>query len=119
MLEMVRQAHAAGVRIAFGTDSGVSRHGQNAREFGLMVAAGMSEMEAIEAATVTAAEVLGRSQDLGTIEPGKRADLIATPGSPLVKIDELLDVTFVMKDGEVFKDETGSIRAALPPRGSR
>ena len=119
MIDMVRRAHAAGVSIAFGTDSGVSRHGDNAQEFKLMVAAGMSEMEAIVAATVTAAEVLGQSTDLGTIEPGKRADLIATPGSPLENIEELLEVGFVMKDGVVYKDEIGSTRLSLPPRGAQ
>jgi imidazolonepropionase-like amidohydrolase len=119
MAEMVSRAHASGVRIAFGTDSGVSPHGQNAREFALLVSAGMSEMEAIESATVTAAEVLGLSADLGSIEPGKRADLIATPGSPLNDIEALMNVIFVMKDGVVFKHEATSLRTDLPPRGSR
>ena len=103
MIEMVRAAHAAGVAIAFGTDSGVSRHGDNAREFALMVEAGMTPMEAITAATVTATEVLGISDQAGTLEPGKQADLIATAGSPLTDVEELLSVTFVMKGGEVFK----------------
>jgi len=109
MIEMVRSAHAAGVRIAFGTDSGVSRHGDNAREFALMVEAGMSEMEAIEAATVTASEVLGISGEAGTLAPGMRADLIATSGSPLDDIDQLMDVRFVMKGGEVYKDASGAV----------
>lgn len=103
MIEMVREAHAAGVAIAFGTDSGVSRHGDNAREFALMVEAGLTPMEAITAATVTATEVLGISARTGTLEPGKHADLIATAGSPLADIDELSTVTFVMKGGEVVK----------------
>lgn len=119
MIEMVQRAHAAGVPIAFGTDSGVSPHGVNAREFQLMVQAGMSEMEAIVAATVTAAEVLDRSDDLGTIEPGKRADLIATAGSPLENIEELLEIGFVMKDGTVYKDEISSERLTLSPRGAQ
>lgn len=117
MIEMVKAAHAAGVKIAFGTDSGVSRHGDNAREFGLLVAAGLSEMEAIVSATVTAAEVLGLAAELGTIEPGKRADMVATPDSPLEDIDQMLDVGFVMKDGVVFKNESGTIRSGLPSRG--
>jgi len=103
MIEMVRSAHAAGVAIAFGTDSGVSRHGDNAREFALMVEAGMSPMEAIKAATVTATEVLGIAEQAGTLEVGKRADLIATAASPLADVAQLTSVTFVMKGGEVFK----------------
>jgi imidazolonepropionase-like amidohydrolase len=103
MIEMVRAAHEAGVAIAFGTDSGVSRHGDNAREFGLMVEAGMTPMEAIVAATVTAAEVLGITAEAGTLEPGKRADLIAVPSSPLSDVEPLRHVTFVMKGGQIFK----------------
>lgn len=103
MLDMVRAAHQAGVAIAFGTDSGVSRHGDNARELALMVEAGMSPMAVIVAATVTAAEVLGVSDIAGTVEPGKQADLIATAGSPLDDIEELRRVGFVMKDGTVYK----------------
>ena len=103
MIEMVRAAHAAGVKIAFGTDSGVSRHGDNAREFALMVEAGMSPMEAIAAATVTASEVLGLSDVGGTLETGKRADLIATATSPLEDVSTLTNVTFVMKGGEIYK----------------
>lgn len=115
MIEMVRQAHAAGVKIAFGTDSGVSRHGDNAREFGLMVEAGMTEMEAITAATVTAAEVLGIADEAGTLEPGRRADLIATTGSPLEDVDELMDVRFVMRSGEVYSDRDGAVVPSVAP----
>jgi imidazolonepropionase-like amidohydrolase len=103
MLDMVRAAHAAGVAIAFGTDSGVSRHGENAREFALMVESGMTPMEAIESATVIAAEVLGVSDIVGTLEPGKQADLVATAASPLEDVEELQRVTFVMKEGTVYK----------------
>jgi imidazolonepropionase-like amidohydrolase len=103
MLDMVRAAHEAGVAIAFGTDSGVSHHGDNAREFALLVEAGLSPMEAIETATVTAADVLGVSDVAGTIEPGKQADLIATAGSPLDDIEQLQHVVFVMKDGTVYQ----------------
>jgi imidazolonepropionase-like amidohydrolase len=117
MLEMVRAAHQAGVNIAFGTDSGVSRHGQNAREFALLVEAGLTEMEALVSATVTAAEVLGISDELGTLSPGMRADVIATPGNPLEDIDSMMDIGFVMKDGLVYKDEGSVVRPTLAPRG--
>lgn len=97
------RAHKAGVKVAFGTDSGVSRHGLNAREAVLMQQAGMTAMEVIVAATVNAADLIDMSDSLGTIEPGKYADIIATTGSPLDSIEELLDVDFVMKGGKVYK----------------
>jgi imidazolonepropionase-like amidohydrolase len=103
IMETLRRGYAAGLRIAFGTDTAVSPHGQNAREFALMVKAGMSPMEAIAAATVTAAEHIGHTQTLGAIEPGKFADIIATSASPLDDIDELSRVRFVMREGSVFK----------------
>ena len=93
------------MKIAFGTDSGVSKHGTNAREFLLMRQIGMSEMEMLVAATVSGAELLGMSDTLGTIEVGKQADIIATNGSPLENIEELLDVDFVMKGGVVAKSK--------------
>ena len=105
MRDMVSRAHAAGVPIAFGTDSGVSRHGENAREFGLLVEAGLTPTEAIRAATVNAAELLGMSDSLGTLEPGKIADLIAVDGDPLANVEELLDVDWVVKEGRVVKAE--------------
>jgi imidazolonepropionase-like amidohydrolase len=105
ILETLRKAHNAGVKIAFGTDTGVSPHGQNAREFELMVQAGLTPMEAIKAATVSAADLVGVSKDLGTIEPGKYADLVATAASPLDSVSELRHVRFVMKAGTVFKQE--------------
>ncbi|MXO75705.1 amidohydrolase family protein [Altererythrobacter aerius] len=94
------RAIAAGVRIAFGTDSGVSRHGDNAREFALLVEAGMTPAQAIRAATVDAAEALGRP-GLGVIAAGGPADLIAVSGDPLANVRELEDVDFVMKGGKV------------------
>jgi imidazolonepropionase-like amidohydrolase len=100
--EALRRAHAAGVRIAFGTDSGVSRHGENAREFALMVGAGMTPMEAIAAATVNAAELLELSGELGTIEPGKQADIVAAPSNPLVDVAALQRIRFVMKGGVIY-----------------
>lgn len=103
MLGAFRRAHSGGVRIAFGTDSGVSPHGENAQEFALMVEGGMTPAEAIRSATVTAAELLGLSAELGTLEPGKAADLIAVRGDPLSDVRALERVTFVMRDGVVHK----------------
>jgi imidazolonepropionase-like amidohydrolase len=98
------KAHAAGVNIAYGTDSGVSPHGTNAEEALLMVEAGMSEMEVLVAATINAADLIDMSDSIGTIEDGKFADIIAVKRSPLDDISELLDVGFVMKGGKVYKD---------------
>lgn len=102
--ESLKRAHQAGVKIAFGTDSGVSRHGDNAKEFALMVGAGLSPMAAIKAATVNAADLLGISKIAGTIEPGKSADIIAVSGDPLANVRELEAVTFVMVRGVVAKE---------------
>lgn len=98
------KAHKAGVNIAFGTDSGISRHGTNAEEAVLMVKAGMSEMDVIVTATINAADLIDMSDSIGTIEAGKFADIIAVDRSPLDNIDALLDVNFVMKSGKVYKD---------------
>jgi imidazolonepropionase-like amidohydrolase len=92
-----------GVKIAFGTDSGVSRHGDNAQEFVLMTRNGMSAMEAIKAATVNAADLLDRSSSIGTIEAGKDADIVAVEGDPLTDISRLQRMGFVMKWGQVVK----------------
>ena len=97
-----RRAIAAGVKIAFGTDTGVSRHGANAREFALMVAAGMTPAQAIRAATVAAADLLGRD-DIGTLQPGKTADLIAVSASPLDDVRALEHVGWVMHRGVVAR----------------
>lgn len=99
------RAYEGGVKIAFGTDSGVSRHGTNAEEAVLMQKAGMPEAEILRSATVVAAELINMSNSLGTIEAGKHADIIATDGSPLDDIEELLDVDFVMKAGKVYKNQ--------------
>ena len=93
----------AGVKIAFGTDSGVSPHGENAKEFSLMVEAGMSEKNSILSATIYAAELLGESENLGSIVPGKYADLIGVSRNPLEDIKILETVDFVMKGGKVIK----------------
>jgi len=96
-----RKAYQGGVRIAFGTDSGVTKHGANAEEFAVMVAAGMSEMDAIQSATVAAAQLIEMSDELGTIEPGKLADMIAVDSSPLDDISVLENVSAVIKDGKL------------------
>ncbi len=96
-----RKAYEGGVRIAFGTDSGVTKHGANAEEFAVMVAAGMSEMDAIQSATVAAAQLIEMSDELGTIEPGKLADMIAVDSSPLDDISVLENVSAVIKDGKL------------------
>ncbi len=103
MLGNFEKVYKAGVKIAFGTDSGVSKHGSNAREAVLMAEAGMPEMEIIKSATVNAADLLDMSSSIDTIEAGKFADIIAVSGSPLDDIEELLDVDFVMKGGEIYK----------------
>ncbi|WP_089680476.1 metal-dependent hydrolase family protein [Catalinimonas alkaloidigena] len=99
------KAYKRGVKIAFGTDAGVFKHGENAREFGYMVDAGMPPMEAIKAATSSAAEVLQVSNQLGSVEAGKMADLVAVDENPLTNIKTLEHVTFVMKDGIIYKSE--------------
>ncbi len=102
--ETFARAYAGGVKIAFGTDSGVSPHGENAQEFEYMVEAGMPAVEAILSATVVSAELIGRSDELGTIEEGKLADIVAVPGNPLEDISVMREVSFVMKDGKVYVD---------------
>jgi len=91
----------AGVKIAFGTDAGVSKHGRNADEFELMVKHGMTPATAIVAATTNAAELLGLAKEIGALRPGMAADLIAVPGNPLADVTSLKTVEFVMKGGRV------------------
>jgi imidazolonepropionase-like amidohydrolase len=98
-------AYPRGVKIAFGTDAGVSKHGRNADEFELMVKHGMPAAAAIKAATLNAADLLGLAAEVGSIEPGKRADLIAVAGDPLSDVTVLKRVSFVMKDGVVHKQQ--------------
>lgn len=97
------RARAAGVKIAFGTDAGTFTHGDNAKEFGLMVKFGMSPMDAIRSATVATADLFGLSAEAGTVEPGKLADLVALAGNPLDDVAVLLRIDFVMKGGRVAK----------------
>jgi imidazolonepropionase-like amidohydrolase len=101
--ESLRKAVPAGVKIAFGTDAGVSPHGRNADEFEMMVQYGMTPAAAVQAATVNAADLLGLADEIGTLEPGKRADVIAVSGDPLRDVTVLKRVGFVMKDGVVHK----------------
>lgn len=101
--ESHRRAFQSDVPIAFGTDAGVFPHGENAGEFGLMVDAGLSPARALLSATRNAADALGRLEDLGTVEPGKLADLVAVRGDPLSDVRLLEDVGFVMKDGAIYK----------------
>ena len=103
MIANFKRAHKSGVNIAYGTDSGVSKHGNNGREAVLMFEAGMSPQDILKSATVNAADLIGMSESLGTLEVGKIADVIAFDGSPLKNIEELLDVDFVMKGGNIFK----------------
>jgi imidazolonepropionase-like amidohydrolase len=101
----LQRAVPAGVKIAFGTDAGVSKHGRNADEFELMVKHGMTPASAIQAATVNAADLLGLGNEIGTLEPGKAADVIAVAGDPLTDVTVLKRVGFVMKGGKVHKDQ--------------
>ena len=101
------KAVKAGVKIAYGTDSGVYPHRDVARQFAYMVRHGMTPMQAIRSATTVSAELLRASDDLGSIEPGKFADLVAVAGDPLEDISTLERVAFVMKGGQVVKDLTG------------
>lgn len=96
------KAYKKGVKIAFGTDAGVFQHGINAKEFGYMVEAGMPPMEAIQSATITNANVL-KNNKIGILEAGRFADIIAVDGDPIKDIKTLEKVTFVMKDGKVYK----------------
>ncbi|MGH7754521.1 MAG: amidohydrolase family protein, partial [Gemmatimonadales bacterium] len=99
------RAVRAGVRMAYGTDAGVFPHGDNAKQFDYLVRYGMTPLEAIRSATLHAAELLGWADRVGTLEPGKFADLIAIRGDPLENIRALEEVKFVMKDGRVVKNE--------------
>jgi imidazolonepropionase-like amidohydrolase len=100
-----RKAVAAGVKIAFGTDIGVCPFGANGREFSLMVQNGMTGMQAIQSATIAAADLLGISESLGSLRKGKIADVIAVRGDPLANVQMLEDVRFVMKQGEIYKQD--------------
>jgi imidazolonepropionase-like amidohydrolase len=109
MVEVKKRAEAslelairAGVKIAFGTDAGTAPHGQNAKQFALLVDHGMSPLAAIRAATLAAADLLG-VDDRGALDPGLLADVVAAPGNPLGDVRTLEHIDFVMKGGEIFK----------------
>jgi imidazolonepropionase-like amidohydrolase len=101
------RAFASGVKVAFGTDAAVYPHGLNAHEFAVMVKLGLTPLQSIQAATINAADLLGWSDRIGAVEPGKWADLIAVDGDPLQDVTALEHVKFVMKGGEVIKSDYG------------
>ncbi|HET9390656.1 MAG TPA: amidohydrolase family protein [Steroidobacteraceae bacterium] len=107
------KAVKAGVKMTFGTDAGVCPHGINARQFAFMVKYGMTPMQAIQAATVNAADLIGHSELFGSIKAGKSADIIAVQGDPLANVRVLEDVSFVMKEGTVYKQDGHPAGAAL------
>jgi imidazolonepropionase-like amidohydrolase len=98
-----RKAVAAGAKMSFGSDAPVCPYGTSGKQFAYMVQYGMTPMQAIQAATTNAADLLGHSKEIGSIKPGKYADIIAVPGDPLSDIRLLEDVKFVMKDGKIYK----------------
>ena len=103
MVDALRRAHQGGVRIAFGTDSAVSKHGENAREFALMVKAGLTPLETIKSATVWAARHAGLEAEIGTLAAGKSADIVAVKGDPLTDVRSLETMGFVMARGAVVR----------------
>jgi imidazolonepropionase-like amidohydrolase len=110
--ENFAKAVKAGAKMAFGTDAGVYPHGDNARQFFYMVKYGMTPAQAIHAATSSAADLIARSKDVGTIEAGKYADIIAVDSDPLADVRALEHVSFVMKGGQVYKDAHTPAHAA-------
>jgi imidazolonepropionase-like amidohydrolase len=104
MVAALRRAREGGVKVAFGTDSGVSRHGDNAREFELMIEAGFTPIEAIRCATINGADHLNLSDRVGRLLPGMDADIVATTGDPTRNISRLRDIRFVMRAGVVAKN---------------
>jgi imidazolonepropionase-like amidohydrolase len=121
--EMFRNAVKMGIRISFGTDAAVFPHGQNAKEFKLMVDLGMSPIDALKSATANDAELLGIAQKVGTLEKGKLADVIAVPGDPTTDITATERVSFVMKEGRIIRqgpsgaekaEKTASAEVSIP-----
>ena len=103
--ETFAKAYKAGVKVAFGTDAGVFIHGYNAKEFQYMVEGGMPMMEAIKSATIVNAEILGMKSELGSVEKGKLADIVAVEGDPLKDAKAMMNVTLVMKEGKIYKEK--------------
>src|SRR5436189_6219098 len=110
--EMFKNALKIGVKVSFGTDAAVFPHGQNAKEFKLMVDLGMPPLEALRSATANDAELIGVSQKLGTLEKGKLADVIAMPGDPTQDITATERVSFVMKEGKIIRNGPATSAAA-------
>src|SRR5581483_11066327 len=109
-LQWLRKAITAGVRIAYGTDAGVFPHGENGKDFRYLVQAGMTPMQAIQSATVQAATLIGHPDNIGSISPGRFADLVAVTKDPLHDITVLEKVSFVMKNGAVYRNEVPPAR---------
>src|SRR6185369_199263 len=105
-LDNFRKAVKAGVKLPFGTDAGVCDYGTAGKQFAFMVKYGMTPMQAIQAATSSAADLIGRSDEIGSIKPGKYADVVAVSGDPLQDIHLLENVQFVMKEGKVYKQQS-------------
>jgi imidazolonepropionase-like amidohydrolase len=103
--EMFRNAVRMGVKISFGTDASVFPHGQNAKEFKLMVDLGMTPIDALRSATSSNADLLGIAQKVGTLEKDKLADIIAMPGDPSLDITATERISFVMKEGKIVRNE--------------
>ena len=103
--QMFQRAVKIGVKVAFGTDSAVEPHGLDAREFALMVKNGMTPAQALLAATAAGADLLGLADQIGTLEPGKLADIVAVTGDPLQDIRQTEQVSFVMQGGKVLKNQ--------------
>ncbi|MBV9294362.1 MAG: amidohydrolase family protein, partial [Acidobacteriaceae bacterium] len=110
---MVRRALAMGVKIALGTDAAVYPHGNNALEFVLMAADGMTPAQSLRAGTWSAADLLGLREKIGTLEPGKLADIVAVPGNPLADIKVTQSVLFVMKEGTVYRNDRNPTETAM------
>jgi imidazolonepropionase-like amidohydrolase len=116
--DMFRNAVKVGVRVSFGTDAAVYPHGQNAKEFKLMVDLGMSPIDALRSATANDAELLGIAQKVGTLEKGKLADVIAMAGDPTADITATERVSFVMKEGKIIRQGPPIIRGTAESSSS-
>jgi imidazolonepropionase-like amidohydrolase len=116
--EMFRNAVKMGVKISFGTDAAVFPHGQNAKEFKLMVDLGMTPIDALKSATANDAELLGLVQKVGTLEKGKLADIVAVPGDPTADITATERVSFVMKEGKIIRNGPPTASTAVKTEGA-